>query len=199
MPPHENMSRSEENILVAKSLAGDAAAYAGLVDAFSAPVFSLLLRLLGNHADSEDAAQEVFMRAYKSLSTYNPKYPFLPWILAIAHNRAMDVLKSRKSELVSINDPETPVEIEDPVRMSEQFERDFETGELWQAVATLPPLYQEALMLRHRQDLKYSEISVIMELPLGTVKTMLFRARQMLKTMALSGKLKLFEPNDGIS
>jgi len=192
------MNRGEENILIAKSLAGDAAAYAGLIDAFSAPVFSLLLRLTGNHADAEDAAQEVFIRTYKSLHTYNSQYPFLPWLLAIAHNRAMDILKSRKPGLLSIDDPENPVDIEDPVQISEQFEHNFEAGEMWRAVGTLPPLYQEALMLRHQQDFTYSEMSVIMKLPLGTVKTMLFRARQALKTMVFSGRLKHLEPNGGI-
>jgi RNA polymerase sigma-70 factor (ECF subfamily) len=59
------MTRGEEKILVSKSLAGDNAAYAALIGAFSAPVFSLLLRLLGNNSDAEDAAQDVFLRAYK--------------------------------------------------------------------------------------------------------------------------------------
>ena len=193
------MTRGEENILVAKSLADDEAAYAGLIDAFSAPVFSLLLCLLGNHTDAEDVAQEVFIRAYKSLDTYNPQYPFLSWILRIAHNRSMDFIKSRKSEVVSIDNPEAPLDIEDPIQIIEQLESDFEAREIWRAVETLPPLYREAIMLRHQQNLDYSEMTVVMKLPLGTVKNILFRARQALKIMALSGKLKLFNPNDSIS
>lgn len=196
--PQGNINRSEEKILVARSLAGDGAAYAGLIDAFSAPVFDLLLRLLKNHADAEDAAQDVFIRAYKSLATFDPEYPFLVWLLAITHNRAMDLLKAGKTELISIDDPENPLEIEDPVRLSELVERNFTAAELWQAVNTLRPLYREALTLRHLQGLDYSEIAVIMKLPLGTVKTSLFRARNALKAMAFGGKLKLSITAGGI-
>lgn len=193
------MTRGEENILVARSLAGDEAAYAALIDAFGAPVFSLLVRLLGDRTDAEDALQEVFLRAYKSLHTFNPQYPFLTWILRIAHNRSIDLLKARKPGMISIDDPETPFDVEDPVRTGEQLERALEAKELWQAVETLPPLYREVLMLRHQQNLEYSEITFVMKLPLGTVKTLLFRARQALKNMVLCGKLKLLTPDQGIS
>ena len=67
----------DEKILVARSLGGDSQAYAALINAFSRPVFSLLLRLTSSAADSEELSQEVFIRAYKSLHTYNPSYPFL--------------------------------------------------------------------------------------------------------------------------
>lgn len=189
------MTRGEENILVARSLAGDEAAYAALIDAFGAPVSSLLMRLLGDRTEVEDAAQEVFLRAYKSLHTFDPQYPFITWILRIAHNRSMDLLKARRPGIISIDDPETPLDIEDPVRTGAQLERTLEARELWQAVETLQPLYREALLLRHQQNLEYSEIAFVMKLPLGTVKTMLFRARQALKDMVLCGKLKLLTPD----
>jgi len=190
----KNMNRGEENILVARSLAGDGTAYAALIDAFSPPVFDLLLRLLKNRADAEDAAQDVFLRAYKSLASFDSRYPFLVWILAIAHNRAMDLLKAGKPGVLSLDNPENPLEIEDPVSLSGQAEQELTLGELWRAVKRLRPLYREALTLRHLRGLEYSEISAVMKLPLGTVKTLLFRARQALKTMALSGELKLSGP-----
>ena len=193
------MTREEENILAAKSLSGDQAAFGALADAFSAPVFGLLLRLLGNRAEAEDAAQDVFLRVYKGLATYDPQYPFISWLLAIAHNRGVDLLKARRHWLVSIDDPEAPLDIEDPVRMGEGLERKLDAVELWRAVDTLPPLWREALLLRHQQDLEYSEMAAVMNLPLGTVKTILYRARQALKAMALSGELKLSAPGTVLS
>jgi len=168
--------------LVARSLAGDGSAYSALLDAFSRPVFSLLLRLTASPTDSEDLAQEVFIRAYKRLHTYNPDYSFLNWILTIAHNAGIDWLKARNRAPLSLDDEDNPVEVCEPGSDAAGItEKALEAQALWQAVKKLPPLQRETLLLRHKDGLDYQSISEVTGQPLGTIKTLIHRGRLALK------------------
>lgn len=176
------LTEQEEKTLVARSLAGDSQAYAALLNAFSRPVFSLLLRLTANVADSEDLAQEVFVRAYKSLHTYNPSYPFLNWVLTIAHNAGIDRLKIRNCAPLSLDDESNPVDAAAPGSdAAELTEKALEARTLWQAVMKLPPLQRETLLLRHKDGMDYQSIADVTSLPLGTVKTLIHRGRLALR------------------
>jgi len=179
----------DEKSLVARSLAGDGRAYAALIEAFSRPVFSLLLRLTANAADSEDLAQEVFVRAYSGLHTYDPSYPFLNWILTIAHNEGVDWLKARSRAPLSLDDEDNPVEVNAPGSDAAQLAEAAWTNEaIWRATAKLQPPQREALLLRHKDGLDYQAIAEVMGLPLGTVKTLIHRGR-----LALRKELAGFE------
>ena len=171
--------------LVERALAGSQDAFAALVARHQRGVYNLLARMLRNPALAEELAQESFLKAYTHLRRFNPEYKFANWVLRIAHNAAIDVLRQRGLRMVSMDDPDTaeqrPIEetVVDP--RSDEAERRLERRDLSQvlgaALDELRPEYRRAVVLRYQQDLGYEEISAITGDPVGTVKSHLHRAR----------------------
>ena len=171
--------------LVEQTLAGSDDGFAALVARHQRSVYNLLARMLRNPALAEELAQETFLKAYTHLRSFNPDYKFSSWILRIAHNAAIDVLRQRGPQLVSIDNPEHPEQgriedtLEDP--RSNEAERRVEQRDLSRVLGAaldhLRPEYRRAVILRYQQDLGYEEIAAITGEPLGTVKSHLHRAR----------------------
>jgi len=171
--------------LVERTLAGSEDAFAGLVSRHQRSVYNLLARMLRNPALAEELAQESFLKAYTHLRSFNPEYKFANWILRIAHNAAIDALRQRGPQLVSMDEPgsaeQRPLEetVVDP--RSDEAERRVERRDLSQvlgaALDQLRPDYRRVVVLRYQQDLGYEEIAVITGEPVGTVKSHLHRAR----------------------
>lgn len=143
---------------------------------------------MGEREGALDLAQEVFLRVYLSLSSFDPRYRFTTWLYRIASNCAIDHLRRRQPPTYSLqldrgdehgeetrsiagNDP-TP---HDVLRLRELERR------LDRAVQALPPEFRQLILLRHRQHCRYDEIARITELPLGTVKNRIFRARELMR------------------
>ena len=174
---------------------GDRPAFGRLVDLHKRAVHGLCLRLLRDPEDARDAAQEAFARAYAALATFDPVQPFAPWVLRIARNHCLDVLRRRGAEPrpVSLDaDPEDGRgpgvrELADPeaTRADEAIERRQLAGSLAAAVAALPDNYREVVHLFHVEHMSYKEIAATLEVPIGTVMTWLHRARGKLR-VALS-------------
>jgi RNA polymerase sigma-70 factor (ECF subfamily) len=167
---------------------GDKQAFARLVDLHKRVVYGLCVRLLRDVEESRDAAQETFARAYASIETYDPALPFAPWVLRIARNHCLDVLRRRvpESQRVELDaDPGEGArrELADPVapRGDEVMERRELAGVLERAVSALPANYREVVHLFHVEHLSYKEIASTMDVPIGTVMTWLHRARSKLK------------------
>jgi RNA polymerase sigma-70 factor (ECF subfamily) len=135
-----------------------------------------------------DVSQEIFIKVYNSLARYKTEFKFSTWIYKIAHNAAIDYLRRNSNGECSLD-----LEFED-----ETFERPIESklaspeverersewrGEIQKVVQKLPAAYRELILLRHSQDLSYDEIAEIMNLPLGTVKNRLFRARELMRDL----------------
>lgn len=179
--------------LVARALQGEEAAYRILVERHKRGVFSLIVRLVGDREEAEDLAQEAFIRAFQNLRRFDPRYKFSSWLLKIAQNLAIDALRSRKPRPEPLHGRgeegpplQVPAEEESP---AERVER-LETGEaLERAVAQLPAHYRAAIHLYHVQEKSYPEIAEILGLPIGTVKTHLFRARQALRELLAGSDL----------
>jgi RNA polymerase sigma-70 factor (ECF subfamily) len=153
-------------------------AFGVLVERYQSKIFTLCVRMVGNADDAADLAQETFIRAYKSLRTFRLDARFSPWIYKIAVNLC---LNHRKGKAIR---PET--ELDDQIRSNDLSpERRAEQRELREqltdAVAGLPPKYRAAIILRHVHDLAYDDIAEALGVPLGTVKTWLFRARERLQ------------------
>lgn len=169
-----------EKQLVNRCLAGDGAAFAALLDAHQERIYSFALRLLGNEPDAEDAAQDTFVRAFRSLADYDQARPFHSWLFGIAHNRCLDLLRARRpgfsldeEEAPELPDNSTPVDLAvEAVLEGERIER---------LLAELPPLYSEILILQYREGLNGPELARVLAIPEGTVKVRLFRARALLK------------------
>ncbi len=177
-----------EAALARSAAKGDRKAFGQLVDAHKRAVYGLCFRLLRDPEEARDAAQEAFARAYAALSTYDGAQPFVPWVLRIARNHCLDVLRRRLPEIQRVEldaDPDdgAPRELADPsaVRGDDALERRQLAGALEAAVAALPQNYREVVHLFHVEHLSYKEIAATLDVPLGTVMTWLHRARARLK------------------
>ncbi len=167
---------------------GDKQAFGRLVDLHKRTVYGLCVRLLRDAEEARDAAQETFARAYAALETYDPAQPFAPWILRIARNHSLDVLRRRlpdaqRLELDAEPDEGAPRELADPAaqRGDDVIERRELAGALERAVSALPTPYREVVHLFHVEHLSYKEIAATLDVPIGTVMTWLHRARSKLK------------------
>ena len=181
-----------ESALARAAAKGDRKAFGKLVDVHKRAVYGLCFRLLRHPEESRDAAQETFARAFAALSTYDSGQPFAPWVLRIARNHCLDVLRRRLPEAQQVEldaEPEdgAPRELADPAaeRGDEALERRQLAGALEAAVAALPQNYREVVHLFHVEHLSYKEIAATLDVPIGTVMTWLHRARAKLKASLL--------------
>ena len=170
---------------------GDVAAFSMLVTRYRGRLIALARRMLpGSSSDeAEDMAQETFVAAYAKRTSFRKGEPFRPWLYKIAVNRCLDRLRalSRRPvtiEIGSLSEPKTFGNGPEELLLSTENE-----ARLQAAVAALPPKLRAVFVLRHLDDLSYEEIATATSLPLGTVKTHLFRARAELRT-ALAEYLK---------
>jgi RNA polymerase sigma-70 factor (ECF subfamily) len=182
----------DDKELVAQALKGDESAFGELLERFRRPVFSLIYRMIGDREQAEDLAQESFVKAFNNLDSYNPSYRFSSWLFKIANNHAIDHLRRARLSTVSIHgsphaataerEEETRIVLEAQDESPEQEMLALELGgEIEQAISQLRPDYRTAVILRHVENRPYEEIAEIMDVPIGTVKTFLHRARAELR------------------
>jgi RNA polymerase sigma-70 factor, ECF subfamily len=185
---------SHEASLAASAARGDRQAFARLVEENKRSVFGLCLRLLADPEEARDAAQESFTRAYASLESFDLEQPFPPWVLRIARNHCLDILRRR---IPARSRVELDAEVEDgparelPDTTAERADDAMERAQtrriLEEAVAALPSNYREVVHLFHVEQLSYKEIASTLDVPIGTVMTWLHRARAQLR-VRLEGK-----------
>ena len=178
--------------VVQRARAGHDSAYRELLHRYQRPVFSLIYRMVRDRAMAEDLAQETFVKVLNALDSYRPEFKFSSWIFKIANNATIDYLRRRQIEALSIhghpdattprNQEETAIQLADKAETPLQTVEARELGSLIeQAIGKLRPEYQACIVLRHIEDRPYEEIAEILDLPLGTVKTYIHRARAELK------------------
>jgi RNA polymerase sigma-70 factor (ECF subfamily) len=171
--------------LVQRTLRGETAAYNVLVQRYQRQVYNLAYRMVGSAEDAGDMVQETFLRAYGALASFRQDASFLTWLYKIASNLCIDHLRARKSK------PALSLEVEleegrEPAADRQCSPEDTAVrgavGEIVQkAVMNLPERYRVVVVMRHLQGMSVEEIANQLELPSGTVKTHLFRAREMLR------------------
>ena len=180
--------RDDEKALVTRLRAGDEAAFREVVDACRDRILTVITRVAGSGADAEDLAQETFLKAYRALRSYDPRWKLQSWLLKIAHNATIDHLRRQRLDTTAL---ETPAEdgtvslldrLADPqARNAEQEARDRNLArDVQAALSTLDPAYRELLLLRFEEGLAYQDIAEVTGLPLGTVKVRLHRGRKRL-------------------
>lgn len=178
--------------LVARAREGREAAHRELIGRYQRPVLSLIYRLVHDRELAEDLAQETFIKVLNALDRYNPSYKFSSWIFKIAHNTAIDQLRKKELETISLDGSPHAETAEQTAASTivavatdetpEEFTASRELGrEINKALAGLRPEYRTAIILWHVEGRPYDEIAEIMDLPLGTVKTFIHRARKELK------------------
>ena len=171
--------------LVASALRGSQDAYRELVKRFERPIYSLVVRMVQDPATAEDLAQEVFLKAFRRLGSYDPQWKFSSWLFKIAHNTTIDYLRRGGPATVSLEAEEDDKgglgavladgTTEDPQTMAER--RDLARS-LERAIARLRPEYRQAVLMFYAHGASYQDICEVTGLPLGTVKTNLHRARK---------------------
>ncbi|MGH7631512.1 MAG: RNA polymerase sigma factor [Gemmatimonadales bacterium] len=187
----ELADRTDQEI-VALARGGVEAAYRELVRRYERPLFSLLYRMVRDRELAEDLAQETFVKALNAIESYRPEYKFSSWIFKIANNAAIDHLRRRELDTLSLEGSphaETPEAIEaTALQIGDRQESPLDEvaarelgGEIEAAIAKLRPEYRSCILLRHVEGRAYEEIAEILGLPLGTVKTYIHRARNELR------------------
>jgi RNA polymerase sigma factor (sigma-70 family) len=183
----DNEKRQEDKRLIEQALQGNEKAFESLLKKYRNLVFSIMLKMVRNKQEAEDLTQEAFMKAFSSLSTFNDEFAFSTWLMKIASNNCIDFLRKRKLKTYSIHEPinykdeKIEIDIPDhdagPERILIQGER---SRMIEEAINELPERYRYVVILRHKEEKSYEEIAEIMNLPLGTVKAQIFRAREIL-------------------
>jgi RNA polymerase sigma-70 factor (ECF subfamily) len=164
--------------LARRAQAGDADAFAVLVVRYQRAVLNLAYRMLGDAQEAEDVAQDVFVRAYQSLDRFDPARRFFSWLYRIAVNRCLSYRARPRPDTL---DAGAHLAVPDAAPSPEQQAARHETqAAIRAAIAALPEHERALVALRYGAELSYEEIAATMQLPLGTVKTRLFRARQRL-------------------
>lgn len=181
--------------LVKQALQGNEKAFARLLNRYKDAIYFMLLKMVNNRSDAEDLTLEAFGKAFKSLHQYSPTYAFSTWLFKIASNNCIDFLRRKKGVHVSIENKEEN-ENADSIRLKskepnpeERLIRQQKAILLRNVVRKLKPRYQVLVELRYFKEFSYEEIAKALDLPLGTVKAQLFRAREMLFKMIESTEI----------
>jgi RNA polymerase sigma-70 factor (ECF subfamily) len=174
--------QSDELRWIDAAIQGNHEAFARLVETYKTPVYSIAYRMLRNSAEAEDAAQEIFLRAYTKLATYDRQRKFSTWLLSIASNYCIDVLRRRRATLVELDEVAFALPSEAPGPERSALNRE-QREAVVRAINRLPDTYRLITVLRYYHDLSYEEIEQITGLTEATVKTRLFRARRQLEDL----------------
>jgi RNA polymerase sigma-70 factor (ECF subfamily) len=194
MDKYTATQKHEDDLIIIRSvLSGDSSQFALLWQKYNKQIFANVLKLVRSIDDADDIVQDTFLKAFNALHSYNQTFPFPAWLYKIASNTCIDYFRRKRIRPISIENinrdggdiydiiPDKSIPIDDNIINNETKE------ELLKAVEQLPLRYKQCIQLRHFEELSYEEISLKMNLPLGTVKITLFRARKMLLSM-LSNK-----------
>jgi len=180
------MDKEANKDLVARLKRGDRDAFEEIVSMYEAAIFNLTFRMVNNRDDARDLTQAAFMKAYENMRSFNENHKFFSWLYRIATNECLNFLKKRKSaeqmdrELTSkARGPEENAALSE---ISEHISR---------ALMALSEDYRVVIVLKHFNDLSYKEISEIIQVPVKTVRSRLFTARQLLRDQLIKQGISL--------
>ena len=186
--PEASKNTQEDRELVASAKTGDNKAFEALLKKYRKSVYYMLLKMIKNPDDAEDLTQEAFAKAFNSIEKFDATYAFSTWLFRIATNNCIDFIRKKRVQTVSIDQPmegddgsnirfDVKDDDLDPNQsMLKQQRKRF----LNMAIDRLPEKYRMLVELRYFKELSYEEVAQELQIPLGTVKAQLFRARELL-------------------
>ena len=184
-PP--SASSEEDRGLVTAALGGDQAAYERLVAKYRGALTRHVGQMVRDASVVDDLVQDAFVKAFRALERYSPAYAFSTWLYRIATNHTIDHIRKKKLPTTSIDAPirgtdgELTLDIPDTTYRPDRAVTSSERGRILRdAIDALPPKYHRVIVMRHEEDKTYDEIATELDLPLGTVKAHIFRARALL-------------------
>ncbi|MDE3052758.1 MAG: sigma-70 family RNA polymerase sigma factor [Gemmatimonadota bacterium] len=192
MPPALDLANLPDADVVALAQRGREAAYRELIRRYERPVFSLVFRMVRDRELAEDLSQDTFIKVLQHIDRYRPEFKFSSWLFKIANNVAIDHLRRRQLDTVSMDGSPHAVTSDaveatsfDVTGGGESALDRLQARELGSAIeaaiSQLRPEYRACILLRHVEDKSYEEIAATLDLPLGTVKTYIHRARHELR------------------
>ena len=198
MEVNENFSKKaqEDLQLVALAQKGDQNAYSKLLERYRESVYFTMLKMVKNNDDAEDLTIEAFGKAFNRIHQYSPNFAFSTWLFKIASNNCIDFIRKKRIKVTSMDTGRTNQDGEivyidasaDVLDPAESMMQKQKVNAMREVVSKLKPRYRELIELRYFQELSYEEIAEELDLPLGTVKAQLFRARDFLSNMMESTK-----------
>ena len=183
--------------LVLQAIAGDQKAYAELLGRYRDAIYFMLLKMVNNPSDAEDLTIEAFGKAFKNIAQYTPNYVFSTWLFKIATNNCIDFIRKKKLNNISLDqsahhEDSVPMTIPtDTLDPEENLINQQKVLLLRSIVSKLKPRYRKLIELRYFHEYSYDEISEKLELPIGTVKAQLFRARELLYNILKNSSHKI--------
>jgi RNA polymerase sigma-70 factor (ECF subfamily) len=186
--PNLSEKAQQDFILVENARKGDQKAYAELMGKYRDAIFYMLLKMVNNSSDAEDLTIEAFGKAFKNINQYTPNFAFRTWLFKIATNNCIDFIRKRRGNVISLDQSLHDDDSSTPSAHIQSDSPDPETHMINQqkikllrdVVNKLKPRYRKLVELRYFSEYSYEEISQELELPIGTVKAQLFRARELL-------------------
>ena len=183
--------------LIDAAIDGNQGAYSIIMERYKNSLGALIFKMVHNQEETKDLVQEAFIKAFNALESYNRKYSFSTWLFKIASNNCIDHLRKKRLKTSSIDAPiatkdgEVKQEIPDMTFNPEgKVVQDELISGIDNAIAALPEKYKDVINLRHKKDKSYEEIANQLDLPIGTIKARIFRAREMLKKSLVKMHLK---------
>ena len=192
MAPSLDLANLPDADVVVLAQQGRDAAFRELIRRYERPVFSLVFRMVRDRETAEDLAQDTFIKVLNHIDRYKPEFKFSSWLFKIANNVAIDHLRRRQLDTISIDGSPHAASAAEAEATSldlaarqetalEEMEARELGGSIEKAIARLRPEYRSCIMLRHVEGRSYEEIAATLDLPLGTVKTYIHRARNELR------------------
>ena len=179
---------SEDCLIIQDILGGNTNAFAKLQKKYQRQIQNLMRRMVRDQDDVDDLVQVSFIKAYNALPSFLCEHSFEKWLYKIASNNCIDYLRRKRFTIISIDKPvqtsdgEMAMELPDPHALipDSNMLGEERSKVINEAYESLPPKYKEVIRMRHHEELEYNEIADKLQLPLGTVKAHIFRARQMM-------------------
>jgi RNA polymerase sigma factor (sigma-70 family) len=188
--------------LVLSAINGSQKAYGELFKRYKDAIFFMLLKMVNNKNDAEDLTFEAFGKAFRNIKQYSPKYAFSTWLFKIASNNCIDFLRKKRGNTISIDgrddsENERSITLESNTLNPEQeFIRDQKATIMRSEVGRLKERYRRLIELRYFEEFSYEEIAQELNLPIGTVKAQLFRARELLFNTLKDSEMKIDKKRD---
>lgn len=178
---------------------GDQNAYAELLGRYRESVYFMLYKMVRDSADADDLTIEAFAKAFKHLDQYTPNFAFSTWLFRIASNNCIDFIRRKKRNIYSLDSPmqnDEGVELPNTIKADvldpeEKMIKQQQSTLLREIVIKLKPRYRQLVQFRYFDEMSYEEISVKMDMPIGTVKAQLYRSRELLMNIMRSMKTKM--------
>jgi len=183
------LTPEEEREVIRRVQEGDRKAFEELVNAYKRKAYYVAMGFVNNHEDALDLSQDAFVKAFKAIKTFDLNSPFFPWFYKIIKNHCLNYIKKsarvRNDSLEELEEEQFMQFHEERPDPREQFSQSQQREQLWEAIERLKPDFREIIIMKHFHNLSYKEIADALNIPIGTVMSRLFNARQELKVKYL--------------